>query len=76
MLRSRCPYRGADKTHSAAEALWAQKYLLEMDPRTGMGSARILSYLIAGHHSGLDNWFGGLDERFSKSDTLREERDA
>lgn len=67
---------GADKTHSAAGALWAQKHLPKMDARYGGGFARILSYLIAGHHSGLDNWFGGLDERFSKSDTLQEERDA
>ncbi|MGB3742553.1 MAG: CRISPR-associated helicase Cas3' [Castellaniella sp.] len=25
---------------------------------------RVLAYLIAGHHAGLDDWFGGLNERF------------
>jgi CRISPR-associated endonuclease/helicase Cas3 len=38
--------------------------------------ARVLAYLIAGHHAGLDNWFGGLHERLSREDTLREGRDA
>ena len=27
-------------------------------------AGRVLAYLIAGHHAGLDNWFGGLRERF------------
>jgi CRISPR-associated endonuclease/helicase Cas3 len=44
--------------------------------RSGPVVARVLAYLIAGHHAGLDNWFGGLHERFSREDTLREGRDA
>ena len=67
---------GAEKTHSAAGALWAQQYLAEVDKRSGPVVARILAYLIAGHHAGLDNWFGGLHERFSREDTEKEGRDA
>jgi CRISPR-associated endonuclease/helicase Cas3 len=37
--------------------------------------ARVLSYVIAGHHAGLDNWFRGLNERFASDDTQREFRD-
>jgi CRISPR-associated endonuclease/helicase Cas3 len=67
---------GPEKTHSAAGALWAQQYLAEVDKRSGPVVARVLAYLIAGHHAGLDNWFGGLHERFNREDTLREGRDA
>jgi len=67
---------GPEKTHSAAGALWAQQYLAEVDKRSGPVVARVLAYLIAGHHAGLDNWFDGLHERFSREDTLREGRDA
>ncbi len=67
---------GPEKTHSAAGALWAQQYLAEVDKRSGPVVARVLAYLIAGHHAGLDNWFGGLHERLSREDTQREGRDA
>ncbi len=67
---------GSEKTHSAAGALWAQQYLVEVDQRSGPVVARVLAYLIAGHHAGLDNWFGGLHERFNREDTVREGRDA
>ena len=67
---------GPENAHSAAGALWAQQYLAEVDKRSGPVVARVLAYLIAGHHAGLDNWFGGLHERFSREDTLREGRDA
>ena len=67
---------GPEKPHSAAGALWAQQYLAEVDKRSGPVVARVLAYLIAGHHAGLDNWFGGLHERFSREDTVREGRDA
>jgi CRISPR-associated endonuclease/helicase Cas3 len=43
-----------------------------VDKRSGPVIARVLAYLIAGHHAGLDNWFGGLKERFAKDDTARE----
>lgn len=63
---------GRDKTHSAAGALWAQQYLPEKMGKEGQVAARVLSYLIAGHHAGLDNWFQGLSDRFASDDTQRE----
>ncbi|WP_305075212.1 CRISPR-associated helicase Cas3' [Propionivibrio sp.] len=66
---------GADKTHSAAGALWAQRYLEEVDKRTGPVVARVLSYLIAGHHAGLSDWAGenkSLHNRFASEDAQRE----
>ncbi|MDN5841970.1 MAG: CRISPR-associated endonuclease Cas3'' [Alcaligenaceae bacterium] len=33
---------------------------------------RVLAYLIAGHHAGLDDWFGGLRERFDDPKSLAE----
>lgn len=62
---------GADKTHSAAGALWAQAYLKQVDPRFGNVAARILSYLIAGHHAGLADW-EDLDCRLKKPESQRE----
>jgi CRISPR-associated endonuclease/helicase Cas3 len=71
---------GYDKTHSAAGARWAQQYLGERLGNEGKAIARVLSYLIAGHHAGLDNWSGGsnggLNARFAKSETDREFSDA
>lgn len=67
---------GAEKTHSAAGALWAQQYLAEVDKRAGPVIARVLTYIIAGHHAGLDNWFGGLHERLGREDTIKEGSDA
>ncbi|GHU45499.1 CRISPR-associated helicase Cas3 [Betaproteobacteria bacterium] len=64
-----------EKTHSAAGALWAQKHLPEIDKRCGPVVACVLSYLIAGHHAGLDDWFGGLLPRFQRENTLKEGSD-
>lgn len=63
---------GPDKTHSAAGAFWAQRYLAERLGPQGEVIARVLSYVIAGHHAGLDNWHGGLTQRFARDDTRRE----
>ncbi len=66
---------GTDKTHSAAGALWAQRYLEEVDKRSGPVVARVLSYLIAGHHAGLSDWAGenkSLHNRFASEDAQRE----
>lgn len=66
---------GTDKTHSAAGALWAQRYLEELDKRSGPVIARVLSYLIAGHHAGLSDWAGenkSLHNRFASEDAQRE----
>lgn len=63
---------GRDKTHSAAGALWAQKHLEASAGNQGAAVARVLSYLIAGHHAGLDNWFSGLNNRLISEDARRE----
>ncbi|MDR1275053.1 MAG: CRISPR-associated helicase Cas3' [Candidatus Accumulibacter sp.] len=66
---------GREKTHSAAGALWAQEYLPKIDARSGPAIAKVLSYLIAGHHTGLDD-SERLTARFEQGDTKKEYRDA
>lgn len=66
---------GREKTHSAAGALWAQQYLPERMGKEGQVVGRVLSYLIAGHHAGLDNWFGGLSDRLCSEDAKKELED-
>jgi len=64
-----------DKSHSAAGALWAQRYLQEVDKRSGPVIARVLSYLIAGHHAGLSDWAGenkSLHNRFAQDNAGKE----
>lgn len=46
--------RDRDKTHSAAGALWAERLLNDRFGPQGQLMARVLQYLIAGHHAGLD----------------------
>jgi len=65
-----------DKTHSAAGALWAIKYLPQRDPKTGGAIARVMAYLIAGHHAGLGDWQSELTARFNKADSQRELEEA
>ncbi|KZC23142.1 DEAD/DEAH box helicase [Rhodanobacter thiooxydans] len=50
--------------HSTAGALLALE-------RFGV-AGRVLAYLIAGHHAGLDDWFGGLRERFENPQSRAE----
>lgn len=54
-----------EKSHSAAGALWAEQLLFQKHGEAGRLAARILGYLIAGHHAGLDDWIGGLEARLS-----------
>ncbi len=66
-----------DKTHSAAGALWAQRVLQERLGPQGLLLSRVLQYVIAGHHAGLDNWDGGeagagLAARLASADAQRE----
>ena len=68
--------QGKEKTHSAAGALWAQEYFPAIDPKFGPLRARVLAYLIAGHHAGLDDWFGGLEVRLGQQDAKNELADA
>jgi len=54
--------------HSTAGALLACD-------RFGM-AGRVLAYLIAGHHAGLYDWFGGLDDRLNRADSRDEFNEA
>ena len=60
---------GREKTHSAAGALWAMQQL----PKP---YGNILAYLIAGHHAGLDDWDGGLNQRLQNDDSKQELKEA
>lgn len=57
-----------DKTHSAAGAFWAERYLSDKLGREGRVISRLLQYVIAGHHAGLSDWEGGLADRLAGSD--------
>lgn len=61
-IEGRLPH-GSDKSHSAAGALWAEKHLSDLRGAEGRIISRILQYVIAGHHAGLDNWEDGLKGR-------------
>ena len=65
-----------DKTHSAAGALWAVQHLEQKHGAQGKILGRLLQYVIAGHHAGLDNWEGGkgagLAARLMSKDAQRE----
>ncbi|NMM12164.1 MAG: CRISPR-associated endonuclease Cas3'' [Rhodoferax sp.] len=67
---------GREKTHSAAGALWALQALEKTHGANGKLAARVLAYLIAGHHAGLDDWDGGLKERLSNTDCQTELKEA
>ncbi len=68
--------RDRDKTHSAAGALWAERLLAKRFGPSGQLMARVLQYLIAGHHAGLDNWDGALAARLAGEDARRELEEA
>jgi CRISPR-associated endonuclease/helicase Cas3 len=63
---------GRGKTHSAAGALWAIQELNKPNQPYG----NILAYLIAGHHAGLDDWDGGLNQRLQSDDSKQELKEA
>lgn len=67
---------GREKTHSAAGALWAMQALEKTHGANGKLAARVLAYLIAGHHAGLDDWDGGLNERLAQADCQTELQEA
>lgn len=60
---------GREKTHSAAGALWA---IQQLNQPKGLPLGHVLAYLIAGHHAGLDDWHGGLNERLKSTDSQEE----
>ena len=53
----------SDKTHSAAGALHALRVFESAHGQDGARLARVLAYVIAGHHAGLADWTAGLDAR-------------
>lgn len=61
-----------DKTHSAAGALWAERYLADKLGAQGRVISRLLQYVIAGHHAGLSDWEGGLADRLAGADAQEE----
>lgn len=67
---------GREKTHSAAGALWAMQALEKTHGTKGKLAARVLAYVIAGHHAGLDDWEGGLNERLMQPDCQTELNEA
>ena len=67
---------GREKTHSAAGALWAMRSLEATHGKNGALASRVLAYLIAGHHAGLDDWHGGLKERLAQDDCKVELKEA
>jgi CRISPR-associated endonuclease/helicase Cas3 len=73
---------GAEKTHSAAGALHARaEFGRRLDARSADALARVLQYLIAGHHAGLADWqpqegHGGLAPRLAGSAAQTEYEEA
>jgi CRISPR-associated endonuclease/helicase Cas3 len=71
---------GPEKTHSAAGALHAMEVFQRLDARHGRTLARVLAYLIAGHHAGLADWQNeenrDLSFRLASAEAQREYRDA
>ena len=61
-LEGRLP-ASSDKTHSAAGALHALALFELTYGQAGAKVARLLAYVIAGHHAGLADWVAGLDTR-------------
>jgi CRISPR-associated endonuclease/helicase Cas3 len=63
---------GSEKTHSAAGAIWAIEALRTSHGENGALAARVFAYLIASHHAGLYDWYGGLWERLGSQDSQKE----
>jgi CRISPR-associated endonuclease/helicase Cas3 len=61
-IEGKLPSR-SDKSHSAAGALHAIEAFRRRFGPTGEHVARLLAYVIAGHHAGLADWTAGLDAR-------------
>ena len=61
-LEGRLP-QGSEKSHSAAGALHALQVFEQAHGPEAARLARVLAYVIAGHHAGLADWTGSLDTR-------------
>ncbi|MEI7464122.1 MAG: CRISPR-associated helicase Cas3' [Burkholderiales bacterium] len=66
---------GSDKTHSAAGALHSLRTLDARFGPNGVVLARVLAYVIAGHHAGLGDWVAGLDRRLLGTGSADSERE-
>ena len=69
----------SDKSHSAAGALHAMETFEARFGASGAKAARILAYVIAGHHAGLADWTASLDQRLLGTrgpDSQREYKEA
>ncbi len=71
---------GIDKTHSAAGALHAlrafeSKFSSQLGVHGSAALARVLAYVIAGHHAGLGDWVAGLDTRLHGTGAINSERE-
>ena len=66
---------GRDKTHSAAGALHAMQAFASRFGPSGETAARLLAYVIAGHHAGLADWTAGLDSRLLGARAADSERE-
>lgn len=62
-IEGRARLAGRDKTHSAAGALHALRSFQQHHGQGAELPARVLAYVIAGHHAGLANWHDGLSPR-------------
>jgi len=71
---------GKEKTHSAAGALHAIAAFRQVGGERGEQCARVLAYLIAGHHAGLADWLNeerrDLSYRLASSDAMQEYAEA
>jgi CRISPR-associated endonuclease/helicase Cas3 len=77
-IEGKLPSR-SDKSHSAAGALHALETLRQHFGPHGERVGRLLAYVIAGHHAGLDDWTAGLDARLlgtGAPDSEREHKEA
>lgn len=74
-IEGRARLAGRDKTHSAAGALHALNALRKQFGRGAEVPARVLAYVIAGHHTGLANWHDGLNPRLLGGDACDAERE-
>lgn len=73
-IESKLP-SNSDKTHSAAGALHARRAFEAQFGPNGAMLARVLMYVIAGHHAGLGDWVAGLDRRLSGTGAADSERE-
>ncbi len=61
-IEGRLP-QGSEKSHSAAGALHALRVFEQAHGPEAARLARVLAYVIAGHHAGLADWTSSLDAR-------------